>query len=213
MNTYVKYCPNVFLAKCEEQHDKGDTITVTTQHGKENECIIFNLIWQKNWYYYYSIIRADGCNGQEYNKKRAERLRNSSLNAKKKSDEYLNAAQEWRDFLSLAEPIKIGHHSETKHRNLIARNAKRMDRCIEFLEKAENYETRAEFWDKKATIINLSMPESLEFFEYKVDQVKKQHQFLKDNPDKRPHSMSLQYANKAVKDTEKNYELAKRLWA
>lgn len=88
-----------------------------------------------------------------------------------------------------------------------------MDRCIEFLEKAENYETRAEFWDKKATIINLSMPESLEFFEYKVDQVKKQHQFLKDNPDKRPHSMSLQYANKAVKDTEKNYELAKRLWA
>lgn len=35
MNTYAKYCPNVFLAKCEEQYQKGDIITVTTKYGKE----------------------------------------------------------------------------------------------------------------------------------------------------------------------------------
>jgi len=26
MNTYKKYCPNVFVAQCEEKHEKGDTI-------------------------------------------------------------------------------------------------------------------------------------------------------------------------------------------
>ena len=27
MNTYAKYCPNVFVAKCTERHEKGDIIT------------------------------------------------------------------------------------------------------------------------------------------------------------------------------------------
>jgi len=35
--TYTKYCPNVWLAKCEERHEKGDIINVTTRYGKENE--------------------------------------------------------------------------------------------------------------------------------------------------------------------------------
>ena len=26
MNTYKKYCPNVFVAQCEEKHEKGETI-------------------------------------------------------------------------------------------------------------------------------------------------------------------------------------------
>ena len=45
MNTYHKFVPNVFLAKCEEKHEKGDEILVTTKYGKENECIVFNLIF------------------------------------------------------------------------------------------------------------------------------------------------------------------------
>lgn len=34
MNTYSKYCPNVFLAKCTDRHEKGDTVLVTTKYGK-----------------------------------------------------------------------------------------------------------------------------------------------------------------------------------
>ena len=56
------------------------------------------------------------------------------------------------------------------------------------------------------------MPESVEYYEFKLQQSKEKHQFLKDNPDKRPHSMSLQYANKEVKEAQKNYELAQKLW-
>ena len=34
MNIYRKYCPNVFVAQCEEEHKKGDTIIVETKYGK-----------------------------------------------------------------------------------------------------------------------------------------------------------------------------------
>lgn len=47
MNVYSKFCPNVFLAKCEEKYEKGKVIEVTTKYGKENECIVFNLIYEK----------------------------------------------------------------------------------------------------------------------------------------------------------------------
>ena len=52
MNTYHKFVPNVFLAKCTEKHEKGETIVVTTKYGKENESIVFNLVAEKNGYFY-----------------------------------------------------------------------------------------------------------------------------------------------------------------
>lgn len=52
MNTYHKFCPNVFLAKCDEKHEKGEVIEVTTKYGKENESIVFNLIFEKDGFYY-----------------------------------------------------------------------------------------------------------------------------------------------------------------
>jgi|GEM_PF-4988918 hypothetical protein len=73
MNTYYKFVPNVFLAKCEEKYERGEEILVTTKYGKENESIVFNLIFEKDGFYYYSIVRADGFNVQEWAKQRAER--------------------------------------------------------------------------------------------------------------------------------------------
>ena len=55
MNTYYKFVPNVFLAKCDEKHEKGEEIAVTTKYGKENDCIVFNLIFERDGFYYYSI--------------------------------------------------------------------------------------------------------------------------------------------------------------
>lgn len=55
MNTYYKFCPNVFLAKCDAKHEKGETILVTTKYGKENESIVFNLIFERDGFYYSSI--------------------------------------------------------------------------------------------------------------------------------------------------------------
>ena len=213
MNTYSKYCANVFLAKCAELHDKGETIEMTTKYGQTHDCIVFNLIYKKDGFYYYSIVRADGYNVQERAKEKAERYQNWANSAVKKSNEYYEASQEGRDFLSLAEPIKVGHHSEKRHRALIERNWSRMGKSVEFSEKAENHESKAEYWAKKANTINLSMPESIEFYEYKVEEAKELHEFYKKNPDKREHSFSLTYAKKAVNEAEKNLEIAKKLWA
>lgn len=212
MNTYSKYIPNVFLAKCTEQHKKGDIIEVSTKYGKENESIIFNLIYVKDGFYYYSIVRADGFNMQERAKAKSERYANWSSAASRKSDSYYEASKEGKDFLVLAEPIKIGHHSEKRHRALIERNHNRMRNCIEQQEKAGDHHSKSEYWAKRANDINLSMPESLEYYEYKLEEAKERHEGLKNGAIERSHSFSLTYAKKDVNELTKKVELAKRLW-
>ncbi len=212
MNTYAKYCPNVFLAKCTEKHEKGETITVTTQYGKENECIVFNLIFERDGFFYYSIVRADGYNTQERAKAKSERYEKWAQSAETKSTQYYEASNEGRDFLSLAEPIKIGHHSEKRHRALIDRNWARMGKSVEFSEKAEAHESKAEYWARKAKDINLSMPESLEFYEHELEKAKEKHEGLKNGTIPREHSYSLTDAKKEVNEIEKKLLTAKKLW-
>jgi len=212
MNTYSKYCANVFLAKCEEKHEKGAIIQVATKYGKENECIVFNYIGQKDGFYFYSIVRADGFNCQEWAKKRAEKLQNAATNAENKSAAYWEASNEGRDFLALGEPIKIGHHSERKHRALIERNHGRMYKAVELSKQAEEYKSRISYWEQKEKTINLSMPESLEYYQFKLEQAKAKHEGLKSGIIERAHSFSLTYAKKEVNEAQKNLELAQKLW-
>jgi hypothetical protein len=212
MNTYSKYVPNVFLAKCTERHVKGDIINVSTKYGKENESVVFNYIGQKDGFFFYSIVRADGFNIQEFAKQKAERYQNWAVARERKSNEYYEASKEGKDFLALAEPIKIGHHSEKRHRALIERNHNRIGKMIENQEIAEQHESKAEYWEKKANDINLSMPESIEFYEYKFEEAKERHEGLKSGKYERSHSFSLTYAKKAVNEAEKNFKLAQKLW-
>lgn len=213
MNTYSKLIPNVFLAKCSEEHAKGEVIPVTTQYGKENESIVFNLVYQKEGFFFYSIVRADGYNIQERAAKKAERYAQWAASAEKRSTEYYEASNEGRDFLSLGEPIKVGHHSEKRHRALIDRNWARMGKCVAESNKADQHESKAEYWDRKAKDINLSMPESLEYFEYKLEVAKEKHEGIKSGKYPRDHSFTLTYAKKEVNELEDKVKWAKRLWA
>ena len=212
MNTYSKYVPNVFLAKCSEKHEKGEVIEVTTKYGKENECIVFNLIYEREGFYYYSIVRADGFNVQEWAKQRAERRHDWAQSAGQKSNEYFNRSNKDKDFLSLGEPIKVGHHSEKRHRKAIDDAWNNMGKSVEFSDKAAEHERIAKYWEEKANTINLSMPESIDFYEHKLEKAKEYHEGLKSGKYPREHSYSLAYAKKAVNEAKKNYELAKKLW-
>jgi hypothetical protein len=212
MNTYAKFTANVYVAKCTERQIKGTTILVETKYGKENECIVFNLVAEINGHFYYSIVRADGFNMQEFAKQKAGRHKLWAQSAENKSAKYWEASNEGKDFLSLGEPIKMGHHSEKRHRALIKRNHNRMDKAIKESQKVDQHENKADYWNKKANNINLSMPESVEYYEYKVEEAKMKHEFYKANPEKREHSFSLTYAKKAVNEAEKNFETAKKLW-
>lgn len=214
MNTYKKYCPNVFVASCDERYEKGDKIILTTKYGKEHECIVFNYLGKVNdGKHIHSIVRADGFNYQEWAKNKAERIRGYAENASKKSDEYWESSNEGRDFLVLAEPIKIGHHSEKRHRALIERNHKRMDKAMEFKKKSEAYQSRIDYWDSKSNEINLSMPESLEFFTQAYHEAKVIHEMMKNGEIERSHSYSLTYAKKRVNTMKRKLEIAEKLWS
>ena len=212
MNTYYKFCPNVFLAKCDAKHEKGETILVTTKYGKENESIVFNLIFERDGFFYYSIVRADGFNVQEWAKRKAERRLDWAATAERKSEEYFKASNKDSDFLSLGEPIKIGHHSERRHRKAIEDAWNNMGKSVEFDEKAREHERIAQYWTNKADTINLSMPESVDYYEHKLAAAREYHEGLKSGKYPREHSYSLTYAKKAVNEAQKNFDLAKKLW-
>ena len=212
MNTYVKFAPNVFVAKCEEQYEKGEVIDVTTKYGKENECIVFNLIGKKDGFYYYSIVRADGFNVQEWAKAKAERRKEWAASAEKKSTEYFERSNKDSEFLSLGEPIKVGHHSEKRHRRMIEEVHNNMGKCVEYSDKSEEHERVSRYWEARANTINLSMPESIDFYEHKLEVAKERHDGLKSGKYPREHAYSLTYAKKDVNEAQKNFDLAKKLW-
>lgn len=213
MNTYYKFAANVFVAKCTEQHEKNEVIELTTKYGNNHECIVFNLVGRdKDGNFYYSIVRADGYNVQERAKAKAERYQNWASAAENKSNALWEASNEGRDFLALGEPIKIGHHSEKRHRALIERNHNRMSKAVEIGKKVEHHESKADYWARKANEINLSMPESVELWEYKLEEAKERHEGLKSGKYERSHSYSLTYAKKAVNEAENNLKIAKKLW-
>ena len=216
MNTYKKYCPNVFVAQCEEQHETGETIILTTKYGKENAHIVHNFIGysgtKEKPLYCYSITREDGFNSQERAQNKVDRLNEWASNADKRSEKYYEASNEGSDFLRLAEPIKIGHHSEKRHRALIQRNWDRMSKSMNERQRAEAYRSRTDYWESLANKIDLSMPESMEYFDMRLQEAKLYHQGLKDGSIERSHSFSLTYAKKKVNELTKKCELAQKLW-
>ena len=87
-----------------------------------------------------------------------------------------------------------------------------MGNSIKEKEQAQKLEQKAEYWERKASEINLSMPESLEFYSYRLEQAQKYHKGLKDGTIPKEHSYSIQYANKEVKELTRKVEIAQKLW-
>lgn len=209
MNKFKKYCPNVWVAECEKEYEKGEVIELETKYGKIVECEVYNLIAKNSDKYFYSIVRLED---KTYAQRKAEHYNNSAANHMMKSESYYNASQEGKEFLSLGEPIKVGHHSEKRHRALIDRNWNRMGKSVEFAEKSKEAERKAEYWENKANEITLAMPESIEYFSEKLEKAIAYHKGLKDGSIEREHAYSLTYANKKVKELKKKVEIAKLLW-
>lgn len=212
MNTYQKYCPNVFVAKCDERHEKGETILVRTKYGKENEHIVYNLVAERNGFFYYSIVRADGYNCQERAKRKVERYANAAANADRRAEAYFQMSEKDADFLSLGEPIKVGHHSERRHRRMIEDAWRNTGKMAAEMDKASDYRDKADGWERHTNDINLSMPESIEFYRDRLEKAKSYHQAMKEGKIEREHAYSLTYAKKAVNEAQKNYDTAVKLW-
>lgn len=209
MNRFKKYCPNVWIAECDEEYEKGEIIELETKYGKTVECEVYNLIAKNSEKYFYSVVRIEE---QSFAQRKAERYNNCSENNIAKSENSYKASLEGREFLSLGEPIKVGHHSEKRHRALIERNRNRMDKSMEFLGKSKEAEQKAEYWENKADEITLAMPESVEYFSKKLEEVTAYHKGLKDGSIEKSHSYSLAYASKDVKELKQKVGIAIKLW-
>lgn len=212
INSYKKFCPNVFAALCAEQHEKGETITMTTRYGDKHEVTVHNYLGQRDGKFMYSITCNDGFNYKEWCLRRAERREGWAASAAKKGEEYYEKSQKDKDFLALGEPIKVGHHSERRHRKAINDAWKNIGKWIKQGEKAENHESVADYWQSRAESINLSMPESLEYFEFKAQEATEYHAKMKAGEIERSHSYSLTYAKKEANEMKKKLKLAQRLW-
>lgn len=210
--TYAKFCPNVWVAKCPSEHQKGDIIQVANKYGRENACIVFNQVAVKAGYFYYSIVRADGFDSRAWAARRAEKLQGWAESAEKKSYHYYERSNKDRAFLSLGEPIKVGHHSEGRHRKLFDQAHNNMGKFVEYSDKAKDLERRSEYWAARKNLIDLSMPESLEFYELELEKAIHVHAGIKSGEIPKEHSYSLVYANKHVKILEDKVKDAKRLW-
>lgn len=212
MNTYKKYAANVFVASCPEQHDKGDVIILTTKRGDEHECIVHNYLGKYKEEHLYSITRADGFNRQERAQKKADKYNEWADSRQQKGEDWYEKSKEGHEFLRLAEPIKVGHHSEKRHRALIERNHVRMDNAMENYKKAEEHERKAKLWEERVDKIDLSMPESIDYYKDLHEKAIAHHKELKDHPELREHAYSLQYANRHKNETKKKLTMAIKLW-
>lgn len=102
--------------------------------------------------------------------------------------------------------------AKRRHRKAIEDAWNNTGKAVAFSGKATEHESKAEYWDKRANTINLSMPESIDFYEHKLEQAKEYHEGVKSGKYPREHAYTLTYAKKAMNEAQKNYELAKRLW-
>lgn len=174
---------------------------------------MFNLLYEKDGFFYYSIVRADGFNVQEFAKKKAERLQNWASSAESKSEQAFKTSCSITGNIPLGQPILVGHHSEKRHRRDLERAYNAMNKSVELSNKAAIHESKAAYWAKRANTINLSMPESLEYYKHRIEELETEHKKIKENPELRVHSYSLTYAKKVVKETQKLLDTAIKLWA
>ena len=210
-NRFKKYCENVFVAETSKEYNKGDIIKLTTKYNKEVECEVFNLVLAgKNGKFYYSIVRLDD---KSYAERKAETYNKRANLHIAKSNQWYAKSQKDKDFLSLGEPVKVGHHSEKRHRALIEKNWNSLGNSVKENDIAMTMEQKAQYWENKAKEINLSVPDSLEFYTFKLEEAIAYHKGLKNKTIKPEHSYSMQYANKNVKELTRKVEIAKVLWA
>lgn len=209
MNTYYKYAPNAWLAECEQEYSHGESIQITNKHGREAAATVWKLVAAgKNGKFYYSFLRE----GDAYALRKLARYEGAASKARQVSDAAWQASNEGADFLALGEPIKIGHHSEKRHRALIERNHRRMGKSVEYSKKAAEYEAKADYWRAKVGEVTLAMPQSVEHYTQKLATLEAVHAGMKAGTVERSHSMSMQYALRDVKEARKQLEIAKKLW-
>ncbi len=205
--------PKVFVLATESTQNKGDIVEYTTKYGKEIELEIFKFLGNKNNTNQYSYIRLDGKSRKTILENKIEKRLEWAQVSDAKSSASFEASKEGDDIIPFGQPVLVGHHSEKKHRALLARNHKRMDKCVEHSAKADTHRIAAENIEAQLKKeLPIDTPECLPHLQEALEQAKARHKYLKENKEAREHSYCLTYANKKVKDLTARLDKAKHLW-
>lgn len=211
-NIFKKYATGVYCMQsgnADFQHN--DNTIITTKYGKEIAVIIWKKLFTKNDLTYYSVVREDGFCRKEWMQRKAGKRAEQAERAEAKSNKYYEKSNKHRDFLSLAEPIKIGHHSEKRHRKIIDDAYNNMGKSVAESKKAKNLEHKAETLACNAEIqINLDAPESLDLLQERVAYLEKKRDALKAS--KKYQSFELTNLGANIRRYKERLETAKKLW-
>lgn len=209
---FKKYTQGVYCLELDQKDlSHGDNVTVKTRRGKEVDCVIWKKLFEKNGKIYYSYVRADGFNRTEWTRRKMERAENAAGRQERLSGEYYQKAQKGRDFLALGEPIKVGHHSEKKHRKLIEDNWNNMGKSVKAADKAQDYERKAsELESRLNKEINIDTPESLEQLKERITGLEARRDSMKANGGY--EKWELTNLGAKIRRYKKRLETAKKLW-
>ena len=212
---FKKYTAGVYCLASETRHERGDEVCVPTRRGKEVEVTIWKHLFSKNGVHYYSYTRNDGINSSERLQTKAEKHRERAEKASTRSDQFQEKANEHKDFLSLAEPIKVGHHSEKRHRRIIEQAQNNASKCIAEMKKASELLDRAEGAEAASEKIFIDTPDCLPRLREKLNKLVA---FQEDAKARRkagedvPHFVTANNGAN-IRRVKKQLETAERLWS
>lgn len=147
-------------------------------------------------------------NYEEMQEKRKEKYAEKKANKLERYEElqekHIQIAEEKSNSINIStvrgmmgEPVKIGHHSEKRHRKLLERADNDMKSSFEHFETANYYESKIKSVNSNTTI-NSDDPEALQKLKDKLEKAQAEHQGYKDYNKK---------AKKEGKETFRSYVL------
>ena len=159
---------SIYVLQSEEEHQKGDTVLIPLKWGGDNERIICKSLGNDLY-----SLEPNGKSREKKENKQAKYSEWSGKNAVKSAEAYTRSNKD-SDFLSLGEPIKIGHHSEGKHRRIIEQGQNNMRKCVELSDKAEEQASKVEgIQDQLDKIIYLDDFNAIEMVTAKINKLEK----------------------------------------
>jgi len=216
MTKFRKYAKSAWCIETTVDHVHGDKVTVTTRHGKEVDVKIWKLIFEKDGVKYYSYIRDDGRCAKEKHLRNAERYANRANKKRDQSNDYYERSRKDSDFLSLGEPIKVGHHSEKRHRRMVEQARSNATKSVAALKESENLAEKAEGAQYAAdSKIYLDTPDCLEALSNKLSQLEAEREAIKahnkTSSEKAPGYL-LPNLGAQIRTTKANLKIAVAMW-
>lgn len=209
MNTFKKYTSGVFCMQSSDIYEHGQEAQITTKYGKLVDVMVYKFLKSVNGFNYYSVVRLDGKNSKAHYLNLAEKRKAQALRAEVKSNEYYEKSNKHRDFLILGEPIKVGHHSERRHRKIIDEAYNNMGKSVAESKKAEILESKSEGLEAKAENLFIDTPEGLQGL---IDKVAELESLLLDYKARKVESFMISNLRQNLSRYKKRLETAKQLW-